>query len=240
MKTRNSIVILLVSILFLTATLAPATFLAETADAKTDPFAIALNHERDYLIVVNDNTPYDFDGIYDNLLQGDLVYISDVYGEATPVEKATALAFTQLQVALREKGLVIGLYSGYRTEADQGWVYNYYSNLEGWKEMNKVLKPGYSEHHTGLLLNIMILHPDDDGDDVWFTETAERQKTIPEFRILHETLADFGFIDRYPEGKEDITGIPCEPYEIRFVGSSFIAHTIMDNDLCLEEYLAGN
>ena len=53
-----------------------------------------------------------------------------------------------------------------------------------------------------------------------------------------ESLADFGFIDRYPGGKEQITGFPSEPYEIRFVGSAEVAHAIMDNGLCLEEYIS--
>ena len=103
-----------------------------------------------------------------------------------------------------------------------------------------LLTSGFSEHHTGLLLNIVIWGEDEEGNMTWITETAERQKTHPEFKVVHDSLADYGFIDRYPAGKENITGVPCEPYEIRFVGSSAIAHKIMDNRLCLEEYLDDN
>lgn len=204
-----------------------------------DDFAVAMNPKRDYLVVVNDDHPYDFDGMYNRLLQDDLVYAADVYGEATPLEAATYLAFSQLQVAMKAKGLEIGLYSGYRTKEDQQWVFEYYGELDGWSETNRVQEPGYSEHHTGLLVNMVIFYPGLDRGSDWLTETAERQASMPELKILHETLADYGFIDRYPAGKEDITGVPNEPYEIRFVGSTKIAHEIMDGGLCLEEYLAG-
>ena len=101
------------------------------------------------------------------------------------------------------------------------------------------MPPGFSEHHTGLLVNYVIWWPDEKDDYKlgWYTPTAERWKWNPEFLSIRDTLADYGFIERYPEDKEDITGVNFEPYEIRFVGSSEIAHEIMDNDLCLEEYL---
>lgn len=212
---------------------------APAAEESPDTFAVALNPARDYLIVVNDANEYKFDGVYDKELQNDIIYVSDNGGWLTPIEKGANAAFTLLKQRLREKGVEIELYSGYRTKDDQQWVYDYYSNLEGWSETNKVMKPGFSEHHTGLLLNIVVWWPDEANPDtyVWTTETAERQKKDPNFRIIHENLADFGFVDRYPAGKEAITGMPSEPYEIRFVGSSKVAHAIMDNNLCLEEYL---
>lgn len=194
---------------------------------------------RDYLIVVNDDIPYDFDGEYNKNLQKDIVFMDDVYGEATPAEKATLKAFQKLQKSLKAKGMTIGLLSGYRTKEDQQGVYDYYSNLPGWSETNKVSQAGFSEHHTGLVLNILILYQGEgDTEPIWYTETEERRQKIEYFKLLHENLADFGFIDRYPPGKESITGVPSEPYEIRFVGSAKIAHEIMDNGLCLEEYLS--
>ena len=113
--------------------------------------------------------------------------------------------------------------------------------------MNIQLRPLQEHEKENFIRNIQIAFKKavidrwgDDGEEIWYTETAERQKTIPFFKLLHETLADFGFIDRYPAGKEDITGMPCLPYLIRFVGSSEVAHAIMDNGLCLEEYVAAN
>ena len=202
-----------------------------------DNFYIGMDPFLDYLIIVNEDNEYLFGNPYNLLLSNDLIYVSDVYGEPTPVEKGTYLAFSMLQQKLRKEGIDIGLYSGYRTKEDQQVVYDYYSNLEGWSENNKVFEPGFSEHHTGLLLSIVIWSEDEAGNTNWLTETPERQAKHPEFKIVHKSLADYGFIDRYPAGKEDITGVPYEPYEIRFVGSSKIAHEIMDNGMCLEEYL---
>ena len=214
---------------------ANASEIEEEVEPPTDSFAIALNPTRDYLILVNDNHEYKFGGMFDLALQEDIVYTSDCYKELTPIEKGASAAFSLLKQYLADEGINIQLFSAYRTKDDQEWVYDYYSNLEGWSETNKVAEPGFSEHHTGLLLNIVVWWPE---ADTWATETPERTAEDPElFNKIHASLADYGFIDRYPDGKEDITGYPAEPYEIRFVGSSKIAHEIMDNDLTLEEYL---
>ena len=151
-------------------------------------FEDLLNPERDYLIIVDDENPYEFGGYYDELLQDDLVYCAEVlYGETTALEKAAYLAFTKLQYELKARGMEIGLYSGYRTEEEQQEVYDYYGRLEGWAETNKVVEPGYSEHHTGLVANVLIKYgeSDDKRDWIWYTETAERQETIPYFQLFH-------------------------------------------------------
>lgn len=214
----------------------------ETVDGKPseDAFAVAMSPDLDYLIVVNDDNEYVFGGSYDMALLDNLVYASDIYGEPNLVEGGAYLAFNMLQQKLHDEGAEIALFSGYRTKDEQQEVYDYYGSLEGWADTNKVMKPGFSEHHTGLVFNIVIWGVDEEGNATWITETAERQQRYPEFKIVHDYLADYGFIDRYPAGKEDVTGVPCEPYEIRFVGSSSIAHEIMDNGLCLEEYLEKN
>ncbi|MBR2840123.1 D-alanyl-D-alanine carboxypeptidase family protein [Candidatus Saccharibacteria bacterium] len=202
----------------------------ETLSEPEDPFAKYLNPERNYLILVNKEHEYEFGGWYDQLLQDDLIQVSDNYEEPTYVENATHLAFGMLQTKLwNEYGILIWLYSAYRTEADQQWVHDNFGTIEGW---NTVAEPGHSEHHTGLMINFLVWH-----NNEWYTETAERQQEDDFYTPIRATLADYGFIERYPAGKEDITGVACEPYEIRFVGSSKIAHEIMDNNLCLEEYL---
>lgn len=214
--------------------------MADETEADFDSFDIAKSIDRDYLVIVNDGERYMFGGTYDRQLQPDIIYASDCYGELTPIEKGTYAAFSLLKQYLLEQGIQIELYSCYRTEADQEWVYDTYADMEGWAETNKVMKPGFSEHHTGLLVSYVVLWPseEDPTELVWTQETAERRANTPELELIYESLADFGFIERYPAGKEDITGVPSEPYEIRFVGSTQIAHAIMDNDLCLEEYIS--
>jgi D-alanyl-D-alanine carboxypeptidase len=109
--------------------------------------------------------------------------------------------------------------SGYRTATDQQKLYD--NTTDGTAAL-----PGASEHQTGLAFDVTT-HYDSGG-----FEGAEQ------FRWLSEHCAQFGFILRYPKGKENITGIPYEPWHYRYVGVE-IAEEIMKNGLTLEEYCAG-
>ena len=214
-----------------------------TAHAEEEPyegkFVSLMNPNRDYLAIVDYLDPYYFDTDYARELEEDLVMVPDINGDPTPVEKAAAYAFTDLQNALMEMGLNIGLYSAYRNYEEQEWVYEHYAHLEEWSGTNYVAYPGFTEHHTGLLLYVMVLLPDADGTPVWYTITPELRKEVPQIEVLYETLPDYGFIERYPAGKEQITGYPSEPYEIRFVGSAKDAHDITDDNRTLEQYVRG-
>jgi len=85
--------------------------------------------------------------------------------------------------------------------------------------------PGYDEHQLGLSADLHNL-PE---EDVAFADTDA-------FRWLRDNCWKFGFILRYPEGKEEITGMPFEPWHFRYVGR-FHAQQMYDKGLCLEEYL---
>ncbi len=106
--------------------------------------------------------------------------------------------------------------SGYRTEERQRELYE--NDKKG-----TAAKPGTSEHQTGLAFDVTTR-----SDGGGFEETEQ-------FRWLNENCWDFGFILRYPEGKEGITGIPYEPWHYRYVGVE-IAKTIHENGWTLEEY----
>ncbi|MBR2855381.1 D-alanyl-D-alanine carboxypeptidase family protein [Candidatus Saccharibacteria bacterium] len=207
------------------------------AELEKDAFEVALNPSRDYLILVNKDHEYKFGRSYDVSLKEDLIYATDCYRIPTLIEPAASLAFGMLRTRLHVMGYDIELFSAYRTKKDQQWVVEMYGNDEEWTKRNTVLQPGYSEHHTGLTLSFMVWLEDDVGVGDWCEETSELREKLPELDAIRNQLADFGFIERYPAGKEDITGVKYAPYEIRFVGSSKVAHEIMDNNLCLEEYL---
>ena len=125
---------------------------ASEVEEPEDAFAIAMNPERDYLIVVNDDNEYIFSGDYDIALKPDIIYLSDCYGELTPVEKGAGAAFTQLKQHLADQGIEVQLYSAYRTREDQQWVCDYFGNLEGWSDTNKIAKPGFSRHKAKCML----------------------------------------------------------------------------------------
>ncbi len=93
--------------------------------------------------------------------------------------------------------------------------------------------PGYSEHHTGLAIDICVVKDGviiNDNDDM----IAEKEL----FAKIHEKLADHGFILRFPEGKDDITGYAYEPWHFRYVDSPEIAKEITEKGITFEEYMA--
>ncbi len=226
----NGIAKLLVVMLCLCIIL-PSNVSAETTETvyflPKNNVDVAKNPNRNYLIV-GFTDPIGEEYIAE--LQQDLVYLPNhVDGDTMAVEKAAYLAFTRLQWDLRTNyGVDIALYDGYRTIADHQWL------IDSGNAVFATGKPGYSEHHTGLLLNVIVRV----GEYYYNEEAApEGIKNAEAFSLLRKRMPDYGFILRYPAGKEDITGVAYTPSEIRFVGSKEVAHEIMDNNLCLEEYV---
>ena len=95
-----------------------------------------------------------------------------------------------------------------------------------------VARPGQSEHNLGLAADIVSAD--------WYTNhndlTADFAQT-PAYAWLTAHCADYGFILRYPQGKEAVTGVTWEPWHYRYVGRE-AARAITDGGLTLEEYLA--
>ena len=115
------------------------------------------------------------------------------------------------------------IYSGYRSFDRQQEIYNN-SN-----DKNYVAKPGASEHQSGLVLDISTLN---DGLTSSF-------KYSEEYKLISKYCMNYGFIIRYPENKESITGYYFEPWHLRYVGKASATY-IMNNNLSLEEYLFKN
>ncbi|MBR3289597.1 MAG: M15 family metallopeptidase [Clostridia bacterium] len=90
-----------------------------------------------------------------------------------------------------------------------------------------VARPGCSEHNTGLAVDVECAD---------FADLDEGFKDTFAYEWLQEHCAEFGFILRFPQDKEDITGVIYEPWHYRYVGVE-AATEIMSRGLCLEEYL---
>lgn len=138
----------------------------------------------------------------------------------------TALAkLQQLQRDAQAQGINISnSYSGYRSYQYQTKLYNNYVNQHGEEEANTFsAKPGFSEHQTGLTFDLK----DFNGQLVEDPITSQ---------WIKDNCAKYGFILRYPEGKEDITGYIYEPWHLRYVGEE-VANQIMNNNTTLEQYL---
>lgn len=139
------------------------------------------------------------------------------------LDKDTLSAFQDMIAAASRDGLRIYLCSGYRSYKDQEIVYNGYADERGTEAADEVsARPGHSEHQTGLAIDVNYT-------EFSFADTNEGQ-------WLAEHCAEYGFIIRFPKGKEEQTGFDYEPWHIRYVGVD-IAKEIMENGLCLEEYL---
>ncbi|WP_455792164.1 M15 family metallopeptidase [Clostridium butyricum] len=117
--------------------------------------------------------------------------------------------------------------SAYRSYKSQKEVYNNRVNAVGRKKAEDyVAKPGFSEHQTGLCIDVT-------NRDKYFVKGTEEADWIA------NNCYKYGFIIRYPEGKENITGISYEPWHIRYVGKE-IAKQIHNKGITLEEYLGVN
>ena len=103
-----------------------------------------------------------------------------------------------------------------------------YSYAEAYEETaRETMLPGCSEHSTGLAFDIVALD---------YQLLDARQEKTAENIWLQEHCAEYGFILRYPKGKEDITSITYESWHFRYVGIE-AARYIMENGITLEEYL---
>ena len=145
------------------------------------------------------------------------------------IDYKTYLAFLGLRAKIQSVGLDIGIDSAYRSYMHQKRVLDFYFEKMGDSCYSRVALPGCSEHHTGLALDFALrrngnLLPDDPC------------VLDPEVQAVFRWMADYGFILRYPLGKEDITGYCFEPWHLRYVGEA-IAHEITDLDITLEEFV---
>ena len=163
----------------------------------------------------------------------ELVESKNKYGETYKVEKKALEKFLELREELSKEGIYIELDSVTRSVAEQQTLWDTWTVEYGEDYVKKyVAVPGYSEHHTGLAIDICI---EKDGKRINDNDEMIAEKEI--FSKIHEKLAKYGFILRYLEGKDDITGYSYEPWHFRFIDDADVAKEIMDNGLTLEEYL---
>lgn len=127
-----------------------------------------------------------------------------------------------LQSDAQAAGFNIPTLSAYRSYETQRVLYNNYYKRDGMLADTYSARPGHSEHQTGLAFDVGSI-------DNSYGDTAAG-------KWLAINCMNYGFIIRYPNGKESITGYKYEPWHIRYVGVS-VATEIMNNGITLEEYL---
>lgn len=156
--------------------------------------------------------------------------VSAGYGPAQPtgpnnLDAATAKALATMTAAARAQGVTIVVRSGYRSYGTQAASYNRALKTQP-QNINFYAPPGASEHQTGLAVDLW------DGR-VWYRPMANTATG----KWLHKHAHEYGFILRFPEGKQSITGVPYEPWHFRYIGVKDAMHFDKTNRLTLEEYL---
>ena len=211
----------------------------EPADAPAETEAEAETEEGpviDYMVLVNHNSPLP-DG-WEEALQ--TTAITNSVGDEVYVESKAYEAYCALKEAVEkdlegyDKGEVrFELDSAYRSVAAQQKIVDEFTEKYGEEYVKEyVAVPGYSEHHTGLALDLYFTI---DGKDVYENEDLVQYPEI--WEAVHARLPEFGFILRFPEYGEAITGYAYEPWHIRYLDSPEIAKEITDKGITLEEYL---
>lgn len=179
-------------------------------------------------ILVNKDNPLPKD------YQVDLITLAD--GRSKAAEEAYEPLCAMLEAA-QEDGMDLLICSSYRDRKRQEELFDEdveallrkgYTYTEAYEEVAKeTMPPGCSEHSTGLAFDIV-------ARDYQMLDKGQEKRD--ENKWLRKHCAEYGFILRYPKGKEDITQISYESWHFRYVGKE-VAEYIMEEGITLEEYL---
>lgn len=182
-----------------------------------------------YLMLVNKQNP---------MPQCCDIALEEISGaQSLQLEKTAAFMLRRMFEAAENDGIELKLISGYRSPEYQARLFERSVSERMQSGMSydealadtalSVARPYESEHNTGLAADIVTPQDDDVLESFEYTE---------QFEWLSENAACYGFILRYPRGKEHITGYIYEPWHYRYVGP-YDAQCICRMGLTLEEYL---
>lgn len=185
---------------------------------------ITTDLSKNYLMLVNKyyQLPSDYE-------PDDLVQIDAHYGRGQ-TRKEVYEAYKALQDEANDLGYYFTVCSAYRSYNYQDGLYNkYLSEDPGGREVVDTYsaRPGHSEHQSGLCLDLY--------DSVYGMDDFGKSEGS---KWLDLNCYKYGFIIRYTEEKESITGYMAEPWQIRYVGSKEIAKDIMERGITFDEYYA--
>ena len=131
-------------------------------------------------------------------------------------------ALNEMISAAAKDSILLSVVSGFRSYDTQNWLYNNYVKQDGKEKADTYsARPGHSEHQTGLAFDLNM-----DNDS--FAATKEG-------KWVAENCWKYGFIIRYPKGKEEQTGYKYEPWHVRYIGKD-LSKSVFESGLCLEEY----
>ena len=165
------------------------------------------------------------------------VELAETPSKGIDVDKRCLDTLLEMLADAKKEGLDLVVASGYRSPERQKEILeedtaNYMDDGLTYDEardkaLEQVMPPGYSEHETGLAVDIAA---------AYHQQLDAEQAMTAENRWLREHCAEYGFILRYPADKEAVTGIAYESWHFRYVGKEH-AQAMTENGLTLEEYL---
>lgn len=193
-----------------------------------NPNAENVTNPDSYLVVVNKDNKLDA-----SYAPKDLRSLSGVPTKSpasTQMRAEAASAFELLVKEAKRQGVELGAFSGYRSYADQQAAFDKH------QDESISAKPGYSEHQTGLAIDVVAAKDvKKNSTEVLTTDFGQTKEGI----WLKNNSYKYGFIIRYPEGKTANTGYSYEPWHLRFVGTAN-STSIAQKHITLEEAIASN
>ncbi len=183
--------------------------------------------ESNILILVNRENKIDENYAPNDLVVPNVEFISENSPNKT-IRKEAALQLENMFEDAKEDGIHLLAVSGYRSYEYQKKLYDKKVKKSGKIEADKyVAQAGTSEHQSGLVMDVSSSE---------YKKLDEGFKYTAAYKWLCHHMDKYGFIVRYPEGKEHITGYEYEPWHLRYVGKD-VAKEIKDKNITLEEYI---
>jgi len=183
------------------------------------------------LLLVNKHNYLAQDYVPSDLTEANIPFSFSGKSEKKLLRKVAAEHIEELFKKARQEGITLFGTSGYRSYETQEAIFAYNLKIYGSEEEANKLSafPGESEHQSGLAMDIS-------SESTNYQLIEEFGNTL-EGEWVKNNAHNFGFIIRYPNGKENITGYMYEPWHLRYVGKQ-AAEIIYENNLTLEEYIA--
>ena len=185
--------------------------------------AIEIEDKDNQLVLVN---KYNYLG--ENFIPKNLENINNQYAlNNMKLVNYAKEAFEEMAKAAKKENLKIVAMSSYRSYSYQVDLYNKYKKKDGQEAADKYSgRPGFSEHQSGLAVDV-------------YNEKTEYTnfESTKEFIWMEDHAHEYGFIIRFPKGKENETGYQYESWHYRYVGIE-VATYIKNNNISLEEYIA--
>lgn len=156
---------------------------------------------------------------------------TDLVGLSQSMRNDGAEALEVMFVAAKEDGIRLATVSGYRSYSKQNTIYERKVKSAGVETADSLVAlPGSSEHQLGLAMDVAK-----SGS----SSLSSRFGNTPEGKWVAENAHLYGFIVRYPEGMEEITGYAYEPWHLRYVGKTY-AQAVYDSGLPMDLFVSSH